>query len=243
MSHGRRSSTKDPGIYDETYLDSVRAVLEKAEAHGITVFIDPHQDVWSRGRAGTARLAWTMELVGMDIRRMHDVGAAFVHNVHGDPYPHMVWDSNNYRFGTCTMFTLFFGGNDFAPRRVIDGEPVQDFLQRRYIGALRRLAEKLKGLPNVVGFGTLNEPQCGYIEFSDLVTTREYRFIGEAALSPLDSMAAASGHPRDVYRYKLKITGSRRLNRVRVNPDSLRLWTRMPRSPSLGTPAPATIPA
>ncbi len=213
-----------PGIYDEDYLDYVRAVLEKAEAHGIQVFIDPHQDVWSRWTGGDGAPAWSMELVGMDISRMHEVGAAFVQNLHDGPYPHMVWDSNNYRFGTCTMFTLFFGGNDFAPRRTIDGEPVQEFLQRHYIDAVKRLAERLGGLPNVVGFGSLNEPQCGYIEFADLVTTREYRFIGEAALSPLDSMAAACGYPRDVYRYQLKITGSKRLNRVRVNPEAHRLW-------------------
>jgi hypothetical protein len=98
------------------------------------------------------------------------------------------------------------------------------FRSTHYIDAIKKLAVRLKGLPNVVGYGSLNEPQCGYIEFTDLVTTREFRFIGEAALSPLDSMASAGGHPRDVYRYQLKITGSKRLNRVRVNPEGHRLW-------------------
>src|SRR5512136_43578 len=37
-----------PGIYDEAYLDYVRAVVQKAGEHGIRLFIDPHQDVWSR---------------------------------------------------------------------------------------------------------------------------------------------------------------------------------------------------
>src|SRR5512136_1233248 len=37
-----------PGIYDEAYLDYVRRVVEKAGEHGIRLFIDPHQDVWSR---------------------------------------------------------------------------------------------------------------------------------------------------------------------------------------------------
>ncbi len=213
-----------PGIYDEEYLDYVRAVIEKAADYGIQVFIDPHQDVWSRWTGGDGAPAWSMELVGMDITRMHETGAAFVHNVHGENYPHMVWDSNNYRFGTCTMFTLFFGGNDFAPLRKIDGEPVQEFLQRHYIDSIKKLAARLKGLPNVVGYGSLNEPQCGYIEIADLETTKEFRFIGESALSPLDSMASACGFPREVYRYKLKITGSKRLNRVTVNPEGLRLW-------------------
>ena len=58
-----------PGLYDDAYLDYVRAVLEKAAAHGIEVFIDPHQDVWSRWTGGDGAPAWSMELVGMDIRR------------------------------------------------------------------------------------------------------------------------------------------------------------------------------
>ena len=213
-----------PGIYDTDYLDYVRAVLEVAARHGITVFVDPHQDVWSRWTGGDGAPGWTLEALGVDLTRLHEVGAAFVHNLHDGPYPHMVWDSNNYRLGACTMFTVFFGGNDFAPDCRIDGEPAQEYLQRHYVEAIKRLAARLAGLPNVAGYGSLNEPQCGYIEFRDLAGTSEYRFIGETALSPLDAMAAASGYARDVYRYKLKITGSRRLNRVRVNPRGARLW-------------------
>jgi hypothetical protein len=213
-----------PGMYDEQYLDYVRAVLEKAAEYGISVFIDPHQDVWSRWTGGDGAPAWTMEAVGMDITRMDEVGAAIVHNVHGKPYPHMIWDTNNYKFGTCTMFTLFFGGKDFAPRCTIDGQNVQEYLQRCYINAIRTLAVKLKGLPNVVGYGSLNEPQCGYIEFRDIVTDSEFRFIGEAAPGPLDSMAAASGYPRTVNRYRMKITGSKKIGRMTINPNGLRLW-------------------
>jgi hypothetical protein len=213
-----------PGIYDDEYLDYVRAVLEAAAKHDITVFVDPHQDVWSRWTGGDGAPAWTMEAAGMDITRIDEVGAAIVHNVHEGPYPHMIWDTNNYKFGTCTMFTLFFGGKDFAPRLTVEGENIQEFLQRRYIEAIKRLAERLKGLPNVVGYGSLNEPQCGYIEFKDLSGTSEFRFIGEAAPSPLDSMAAAAGYSREVGRYLLKITGSKKIGRTVVNPKGLRLW-------------------
>lgn len=213
-----------PGVYDEQYLDYVRAVLAKAAEYGIEVFIDPHQDVWSRWTGGDGAPAWTMEAVGMDITKIDEVGAAIVHNVHGEPYPHMIWDTNNYKFGTCTMFTLFFGGKDFAPRCTIEGQNVQEFLQRHYINAVKKLAERLKGLPNVVGYGSLNEPQCGYIESRDLSTISEFRFVGEAAPSPLDSMAAAYGYPRTVDRYKLKITGSKKIGRTTINPKGARLW-------------------
>jgi hypothetical protein len=213
-----------PGIYDEEYLEYVRAVVEKAAEYGIDIYIDPHQDVWSRWTGGSGAPAWTMEVVGMDITRIDEVGAAIVHNVHEGPYPHMIWDTNNYKFGTCTMFTLFFGGKDFAPRCMIEGQNVQEYLQRHYISAIKKLAVNLKGLRNVVGYGSLNEPQCGYIEFRDLVTDKEFRFIGEAAPGPLDSMAAAAGYPRTVNRYKMKITGSKKIGRITINPEGLRLW-------------------
>jgi hypothetical protein len=215
---------KGPGIYDEAYIDYIRAVLEKAAEYGIDVFIDPHQDVWSRWTGGDGAPAWTMELLGMDITKMHETGAAFVHNIHGNPIPHMIWDTNNYKFGTCTMFTLFFGGNDFAPKRMIDGIPVQEFLQSHYINAIKHLAMRLKGLPNVVGYGSLNEPQCGYIEFKDLTGLKDMRFIGEAAPGPLQSMVVADGNPQEVDRYKMFITGSKKIGRVTINPQGVSLW-------------------
>jgi hypothetical protein len=213
-----------PGIYDEAYLDYIRAVLEKAAEYGISVFIDPHQDVWSRWTGGDGAPAWTMELLGMDIRKMHEVGAAFVHCEHGDPIPHMIWDTNNNKFGVCTMFTLFFGGNDFAPRRAIDGVPVQEFLQGHFIEAYKRVARRLRGLPNVVGYGSMNEPQSGYIEMKDLSGIGEFRFLCEAAPSPLESMAAADGHSPTVDRYKMRVIGPRKIGRVALNPRGERLW-------------------
>ncbi len=213
-----------PGIYDEAYIDYVMAVLEKAAKYGIDVFIDPHQDVWSRWTGGDGAPAWTMELLGMDITKMHETGAAYVHNIQGNPIPHMIWDTNNYKFGTCTMFTLFFGGKDFAPKRMIEGVNVQEFLQSHYINAIKHLAERLKDLPNIVGYGSLNEPQCGYIEFKDLSGLKDMRFIGEAAPGPLQSMAAADGIPQEVDRYIMRITGSKKIGKVTINPEGAKLW-------------------
>jgi hypothetical protein len=42
-----------PGIYDEAYLAHLRKILLAAEEWGIAVFMDPHQDVWSRWTGGT----------------------------------------------------------------------------------------------------------------------------------------------------------------------------------------------
>jgi hypothetical protein len=118
-----------PGIYDQAYLDYLRAVVTKAADYGITIFIDPHQDVWSRFSGGDGAPGWTFDLVGMDITRFQQTGAAFTHQIHGDPLPQMIWSTNTTKLAAATMFTLFFGGSDFAPKTLIDGESVQEFLQ------------------------------------------------------------------------------------------------------------------
>ena len=52
----------------------------------------------------------------------------------------MIWPSNETKLATATMFTLFFGGSDFAPETRIEGEPAQEYLQRHYIAAVCQLA-------------------------------------------------------------------------------------------------------
>src|SRR5512133_2737925 len=49
-----------PNVYDEGYLDCMRALVKKAAAYGITMFIDPHQDVWSRFTGGDGAPGWTL---------------------------------------------------------------------------------------------------------------------------------------------------------------------------------------
>ncbi len=55
-----------PGIYDEAYLAYLRKILLIADKEGISVFIDPHQDVWSRWTGGDGAPAWTLEKLGMN---------------------------------------------------------------------------------------------------------------------------------------------------------------------------------
>ena len=157
-----------PGIYDEEYLDYLHAIVSKAAEYGIDMFIDPHQDVWSRFTGGDGAPGWTLEAAGFDISKLHRTGAAFTHQECGDPYPRMLWPTNNNKLAAATMFTLFFAGNDFAPELKVEGIPIQEFLQSHYINAIKKVALKLSDLPNVVGYDTLNEPSPGYVGMPDI---------------------------------------------------------------------------
>ncbi|MBN2551831.1 MAG: cellulase family glycosylhydrolase, partial [Spirochaetales bacterium] len=68
-----------PGIYDLDYLDYLEAVVAKAADHDLGVWIDPHQDVWSRWTGGDGAPAWTLELAGMDLEKIAPTGSAVVH--------------------------------------------------------------------------------------------------------------------------------------------------------------------
>ena len=204
-----------PGIYDAAYLDYLHEVARKAGEHGIDVFLDPHQDVWSRFSGGDGAPLWTFEKVGLDVTRFKDTGAAIVHNTHGDPFPQMVWFTNNQKYAAATMFTLFFGGDRFAPGLDVDGVPVQQYLQDHYVEAIRQAALRLRDLPNVIGIDTMNEPSPGYIGQADLSRRAE----APLGVSPtyFEGMALASGHPHEVPEMALGTTGFKEVGRVRVN--------------------------
>ncbi|HOV06407.1 MAG TPA: cellulase family glycosylhydrolase, partial [Anaerolineaceae bacterium] len=96
-----------PGLYDEGYLDYLHAIVKKAGEFGFLVFLDPHQDVWSRFSGGDGAPGWTLEAAGFDLTKFQETGAAIVHQTHGDPFPRMIWPTNAYKLAAATMFTLF----------------------------------------------------------------------------------------------------------------------------------------
>jgi hypothetical protein len=212
-----------PGIYDEAYLDYLRSVVERAHEHGISLFIDPHQDMWSRFSGGDGAPGWTLEAVGLDLSCLDATGAAITHQGCGDPLPLMIWPTNAGKLAAATMFTLFFGGNDFAPRTTVEGEPVQEFLQRHYIGAVARVAERLSDMPNVVGYDTMNEPLCGYIGWSDLTVPRGHLTLGNGP-TPLQGMLLAAGIPQDIGVWTMKATSLKRTHTRRLNVEGTRAW-------------------
>ena len=157
-----------PGIYDTAYLDYITKIIERCDAFNISVLVDPHQDVWSRWTGGDGAPAWTLDKAGFAIENLYASGAAISHQEHGDPFPQMIWPTNNNRLACATMFTLFFAGDAYAPNTQIDGISAQEFLQSRYLAMLRTVAQRLKDLPNVLGYDTMNEPSNGYVGLKSL---------------------------------------------------------------------------
>ncbi|MBN2676516.1 MAG: cellulase family glycosylhydrolase [Anaerolineaceae bacterium] len=212
-----------PGIYDEQYLDYLTEIVKKAGEHGLNLFIDPHEDVWSRFTGGDGAPGWTLELVGFNLRNLHSSGAAFIHNMVGDSYPRMLWPTNNYKLAAATMFTLFFGGRDFAPGFLVDDVSIQDFLQDHYINAIQQVAMRLKGMSHVIGYDTLNEPSHGWIGCQDLT-----RYAGELTLNEaptvLQSMALGDGFPQKVDYWELWPIGLIRRGTRLVNQAGFRAW-------------------
>jgi len=213
-----------PGQYDQEYLDYLYTVVRKAGDYGIDVFIDPHQDVWSRFTGGDGAPGWTLEAIGIDLTKMQDTGAAIVHALHGDPFPRMIWPTNYSKLGAATMFTLFFGGNDFAPQTRIDGVPVQEYLQGHYINAVQQVALRLKDLPNVVGYDSLNEPGSGFIGLADLMAVPTGLLVTGASPTPFQAMLLGAGYPQQVGIWEMGLAGPQQTDSVTLNPQGVSLW-------------------
>ncbi|MCJ1270081.1 hypothetical protein MMC22_009975 [Lobaria immixta] len=164
-----------PGQYDEEWVQHTVRVLRLAKDYGFYVFMDPHQDVWSRFTGGSGAPMWTLYAVGLNPRTFASTEAAWVHNTYSDPaqYPKMIWATNYTRMACQVIFTMFFAGKDFAPKAIIDGKNIQDYLQEHFIAACRHLAMRLREAGDiendvVIGWESMNEPNRGLVGWQDL---------------------------------------------------------------------------
>lgn len=213
-----------PGIYDEAYLAYLRKIIKKLENRNIGVYMDPHQDVWSRWTGGDGAPAWVFDILGIDIGRLSITGAALTHQEKGDPFPKMVWPTNYNRYGAATLFTLFFGGNVYAPHCMVEGTPIQEFLQQKYIAAMRHCYRRLKDCKNIIGWGTMNEPHPGYIGYQNLENLENNSIALGPIPSAFQSMVAASGYTVEVPVYKTGILGTRVIGKEIVNSEKISLF-------------------
>lgn len=232
-----------PGQYDHAYLDYVAEVVRKAGDYGLIVFIDFHQDCWSRMSGGDGAPGWVFEAVGLDFTRFDAAGAAHVmqHRYdyeraagrQEDRYPMMSWASNYRRPVNGIMWTAFFAGARLTPDWKVGALNVQDFLQSRYLGAVAVMAERLRDFSHVIGFGSLNEPGLGWIgqTLSDRRAgpTRDDPTPSRPgpSFTPLEALSAAAGLPTHVQVLGWNPAGDELIasGETLINPDGARIWT------------------
>jgi hypothetical protein len=218
-----------PKQYDKEYLDYLAELLKIAEEYEFYVTIDPHQDVWSRASGGDGAPMWTFEKVGLDLTKFDQTEAALVMQYRYRPddetaYPSMSWMQNRIRFASDTMWTLFFGGRDFAPSCRVDGVNAQDYLQQHFCDAFKQVAARLRENTCVIGYETLNEPSPGWIGQTVDGSGKDYSQELGYGFTPFDAMLTAAGYPRTVPLRAIKTFGIKEIRRDKLNPIGASCW-------------------
>lgn len=189
-----------PADFDADYLRYLRALCEQAGRHGFYVFVDMHQDCWSRMSGGDGAPGWTFEAVGLDLHAFDAADAALTMQQrfdHADPnprqaaYPQMGWHLNYRLPANGIMWSLFWAGRRLTPDFRIEGLNVQDWLQGRFLAAMTAAARELVDLPHVFGFDLLNEPGLGWL--GQPLSRPLPAVLPGPVLTPLDALAVARG--------------------------------------------------
>ncbi|KAJ6178822.1 hypothetical protein N7519_009283 [Penicillium mononematosum] len=164
-----------PGVYDDEWVAYTIEVLRIAKQYDFWVFMDPHQDVWSRLSGGSGAPMWTLYAAGLNPKTFKNTEAALVQNTYDIPaeFPKMIWSTNYTRLVCQTMFTLFWAGRDFAPKAIIDGMNIQDYLQNHFINACAFLAQRIHEAGDldgevIIGWESMNEPHRGLVGVQDI---------------------------------------------------------------------------
>ncbi|TFK45943.1 glycoside hydrolase family 5 protein [Heliocybe sulcata] len=235
-----------PGKYDYDFMDYTVQVLRKCKEYGFKVFMDPHQDVWSRFSGGSGAPYWTLPACGINPRNFTATEAAIIHPEYPtasdtDPasLPAMIWSTNYGRLASRTIFTLFFAGNDFAPKCVIDGQNIQDYLQSHYIAAMGELADRIADAGDlldecVLGWDTMNEPFEGMLGWVDLnkSSDRQTNMLKKgSAPTPAQSFRLGMGQAQTVEKWDFGSFGPKKTGKVTVDPKGTKMWAELSTEP------------
>ena len=199
--------------------------------------MDPHQDVWSRFTGGDGAPYWTLQACGINPRHITATQAAILHSEYPEPsnpdpatVTAMIWGTNYTRAASQTLFTLFFAGRDFAPKCIIDGVNIQDYLQSHYIAAVSHLAMRLReagGLLDecVIGWDSLNEPFEGLCGCEDITVIPRHQQLKKGSTpTPFQGMRLAMGQAQTCEYWDFGSFGPKRNGSVIIDPQGVRLW-------------------
>ncbi|KAG8807983.1 hypothetical protein FRC17_004191, partial [Serendipita sp. 399] len=138
---------KGPGQYDQAYLQYLQQILSLLPQYGMVAMVSMHQDVWSRFSGGSGAPAWTLEAVGFDLEKLEVTGAAWLDGVRNKELKERgIWPTGYQKLAAATMSTCFWGGDTFTPKLMVEGEPIQQYLQGRFLKCWQVVANALGGL-------------------------------------------------------------------------------------------------
>ncbi|EZF33803.1 hypothetical protein H109_01591 [Trichophyton interdigitale MR816] len=231
-----------PGQYDEEWITFTIELLRIAGSYGFYVYMDPHQDVWSRFSGGSGAPLWTLYAAGLDPRNFHDTQAALVQNTYPDPaaFPKMIWSTNYTRLVCQTMFTLFWAGKDFAPKAIINGINIQDYLQNHFIAACKHLAVRIHETGDleddvVIGWENVNEPHRGMIGIPDIsVIPADQQLQLGTSPTAFQGMMIGAGFPCEVTQWEFGTFGPHQTGRTLVDPEGKSVWLKVDRADRYG---------
>ena len=144
----------------------------------------------------------------------------------------MQWSTNYGRLASQTLFTLFFSGKTFAPKAIIDGENIQDWLQGRFIKAFGELADRIRDAGDlldecVIGWDSMNEPNEGFCGYEDLNTVSQEQgsTLKKGSFpTPVQSLKLGMGQKQTVENWKFGSMGPSRDGTVTIDPAGTIMW-------------------
>lgn len=174
----------------------------------------------------------------MNPRSMTATQASLLHNEYPDPsqpnpeaFPAMIWGTNYSRLASQTLFTLFFAGRAYAPKCIIDGVNIQDYLQNHFINAVAYLARRIRetgGLLDecIIGWDPINEPSEGLVGYEDLrkIPPQQALKKGSAPTVAQSLRLGVGRKQEDIEWWDFGSFGPRRNGSVDIDPRGVKLW-------------------
>jgi len=223
-----------PGIYDLDYIQYVVDLLKIIdEVGGLYVFLDPHQDAWSKFCGGSGAPIWTLYAAGLEPKNFEADGAAKLHNKCPDPskFTKMVWSTNYDKLACQIMFTMFFSGKMFMPNAIIDGKNIQDYLQDHFIDSVAFLLSSIKKkAPSLfetclIGVESMNEPSKGLYGLQNMnEIPKEQNLRLDETPTFVQSLRLSMGHKQTVDKYALTSFGLKKTGSITIDPHGIKSW-------------------
>ena len=142
----------------------------------------------------------------------------------------MIWATNYPRLLSLTVWTLFFAGKAYAPKCIIDGINIQDYLQNHYLDAVSQLAKRIAAEPGlldevVIGWDSMNEPGDGMIGREDIsVVPKTERLKKGPMPSPFQGMRLGMGQAVEVEVWTFTQLGPKSSGTQIIDPKGVKLW-------------------